>query len=96
MDKFIGQYRVPYEDIRYGGGEMRKEIEKQGKQELAELLAEKISEAEFGNRYVLELHKKEKRDIETGGFLIEITALFMDIFEIGIYGGKALEGNDNE
>lgn len=96
MDKFKTIKTVPYEDICYGGGGLRKEIEKQGKQELARLLAERISDVEFGERYVLELEKKEKRDSKTGGIAIEITARFMGFSEAEFYGGRILEGNDHE
>lgn len=78
MDKYRYNHTISPEELRLSSIDVRKEIERQGKHELAELLLSSLESMEFGKVYVVGFAKEEEADWRTGGTTLQLTAYFKE------------------
>lgn len=81
MYKCRYEHTIPPEELRLSRIDVRKEVERQGKHELAELLLSSLESMEFGKVYVVGFDKKEETDWRTGGASLQMTAYFKEYGE---------------
>lgn len=78
MDKYRYDHTILPEELRLSRIDLRKEVERKGKHELAELLFSSLESMEFGKTYVVGFEKKEETDWRTGGTTLQMTAYFKE------------------
>lgn len=78
MDRYRYDRTISPEELRLSRIDVRKEVERQGKHELAELLLSSLESMEFGKAYVVGFNKKEETDWRTGGASLQMTAYFKE------------------
>ena len=81
MDRYRYDRTISPEELRLSRIDVRKEVERQGKHELAELLLSSLASMEFGKVYVVGFDKKEETDWRTGGTTLQMTAHFKEYGE---------------
>lgn len=81
MDRYRYDRAISPEELRLSRIDVRKEVERQGKHELAELLLSSLECMEFGKVYVVGFEKKEETDWRTGGTTLQMTAHFKEYGE---------------
>lgn len=78
MDKYRYDYTISPEELQLTWIDVQKEVERQGKHKLAELLLSSLESMEFGKVYIVGFEKKEEMDWRTGGTTLRMTAHFKE------------------
>lgn len=81
MEKYRYDRMITREVLQLSNIDVRKEVEKQGKHELAKFLLPNLESMEFGKTYVVGLEEKEEINWQTDSITLQMTAHF-DEYEL--------------